>query len=86
MSGRCRFVFRMAVLRSHPWENCNGYQIKGEEPSHEACVVTGEGECTFWTKVDGVGPRDDIKGFNVELIALPVAGRLVICEREETGE
>ncbi len=31
----------------------------------------------------GSWPHDDSKGFNVELIALPVSGRLVIRERKE---
>lgn len=47
--------------------------------THE--VFTGEGENAFWTKIGGVWPHDDGKGFNVELIALPVSGRLVIARR-----
>ena len=57
---------------------------KANRPSHEAFVVTGEGESAFWTKIGGVWPHDDGKGFNVELIALPVSGRIVIRERKET--
>lgn len=59
---------------------------KPKKPSHEAFVVTGEGESAFWTKVGGVWPHDDGKGFNVELIALPVNGRLVIRERKESAD
>ncbi|MGY4403960.1 hypothetical protein [Bradyrhizobium sp. USDA 3315] len=47
--------------------------------------MTGDGENAFWTKVGGVWPHDDGKGFNVELIALPVAGRLVIRERKDAS-
>ena len=54
-----------------------------KKPSHEAFVVTGKGESAFWTKVDGVWPHDDGRGFNVELIALPVTGPLTIRERKE---
>jgi hypothetical protein len=58
---------------------------KPKKPSHEAFVVTGEGDGAFWTKIGGVWPHDDGKGYNVELIALPVSGRLVIRERKETS-
>lgn len=33
-------------------------------------------------KLGAAWPHDDRKGFNVELIALPVSGRLVIRERK----
>ncbi|MCP3477470.1 hypothetical protein NLM33_45760 [Bradyrhizobium sp. CCGUVB1N3] len=56
---------------------------KAKKPSHEAFVVTGEGDSAFWTKIGGVWPHDDGKGFNVELVALPANGRLVIRERKE---
>jgi hypothetical protein len=56
------------------------------EPTHEAFVVTGEGTNAFWTKIGGVWPHEDVKGFNVELIALPVGGRLVIRERREADD
>jgi hypothetical protein len=58
---------------------------KSKKPSHEAFVVTGEGESAFWTKLGAAWPHDDGKGFNVELIALPVSGRLVIRERKEAS-
>lgn len=59
---------------------------KAKKPSHEAFVVNGEGESAFWTKIGAVWPHDDGKGFNVELIALPVSGRLVMRERKATSE
>lgn len=55
---------------------------KSKKPSHEAFIVTGEGESAFWTRVGAVWRHDDGKGFNVELIALPVSGRLIIRERK----
>ena len=45
----------------------------------------GEGDNAFWTKLGAVWPHDDGKGFNVELIALPVTGSLVIRERKESS-
>jgi hypothetical protein len=59
---------------------------KPKKPTHEAFVVTGEGDTAFWTKLGAVWPRDDGRGFNVELIALPVTGCLVIRERKETKD
>ena len=58
---------------------------KATKPSHEAFVVSGDGENAFWTKIGGVWSHEDGKGFNVELTALPVSGRLVIRERKETA-
>jgi len=59
---------------------------KSRKPSHEAFVVTGEGETAFWTKVGAAWPNDDGKGFNVDLVAFPVSGRLVLRERKEPRE
>ncbi|WP_166298320.1 hypothetical protein [Bradyrhizobium sp. 2S1] len=59
---------------------------KAKRPSHEAFVVNGEGESAFWTKIGAVWPHDDGKGCNVELLALPVGGRLTIRERETAAE
>jgi hypothetical protein len=75
------FVFRLVV--SHAASPIRGNTMvgksssKSKKPTHEAFVVTGEGESAFWTKIGGVWPHDDGKGFNVELIALPTSGRLV---------
>lgn len=55
---------------------------KSKKHTHEAFVVTGEGESAYWPKLGAAWPHDDRKGFNVELIALPVSGRLVIRERK----
>ncbi|MGY4305196.1 hypothetical protein ACVIJ6_002439 [Bradyrhizobium sp. USDA 4369] len=49
-------------------------KAKAKRPSHEALVVTGGGDSAFWTKLGGVWPQDDGKGFDVELIALLVTG------------
>lgn len=51
-----------------------------KKPTHEAFAVTGEN--AFWTKLGAAWPHDDGKGSNVERIALPVSGRLVIRERK----
>jgi hypothetical protein len=41
---------------------------RAKRPTHEAFVITGEGESAFWTKIGAAWPHDDGKGFNVELI------------------
>lgn len=56
---------------------------KPKKPSHEAFVVTGEGENAFWTKIGAVWPHDDGKGYNIDLVAVPVTGKLVVRERKE---
>lgn len=61
-------------------------KTKSKKPTHEAFVVTGEGENAFWTKIGAAWRHDDGKGFNVDLIAFPVGGRLVIRERKETKD
>jgi len=41
-------------------------------------VVEGEGEAAFWTKVGAAWPHEDGEGFNIQLTALPLTGRLVV--------
>jgi hypothetical protein len=62
-----------------------GKSSKSKKPTHEAFVVTGEGDNAFWTKLGAVWPHDD-KGYNLELIALPLTGKLVIRERKEASD
>jgi hypothetical protein len=40
----------------------------------------------FWTKLGAVWPHDDGKGYNLELIALPLTAKLVIRERKEASD
>ncbi|SEH40187.1 hypothetical protein [Tardiphaga sp. OK245] len=56
---------------------------KPKKPTHEAFVVTGEGESAFWTKIGAVWPHQDGKGYNIDLTAMPISGPLVIRERKE---
>jgi hypothetical protein len=56
---------------------------KPRKPTHEAFVVTGEGENAFWTKIGAAWPHEDGKGWNIDLIAFPLNGRLVVRERKE---
>ncbi|WP_407052113.1 hypothetical protein [Methyloraptor flagellatus] len=51
-------------------------------PSHNVYIVEGEGDDAFWTKIGSAWSHDDGDGFNVQLSALPIAGRLVIRKRQ----
>jgi hypothetical protein len=41
-------------------------------------VVEGEGDAAFWTKVGAAWPHEDGEGFNIQLSAMPLNGRLVV--------
>lgn len=47
-------------------------------PTHAVYVIEGEGDKAFWTKVGAAWPHEDGEGFNLQLTALPLNGRLVI--------
>ncbi|KAA0069973.1 hypothetical protein CIW50_27780 [Tardiphaga sp. P9-11] len=52
---------------------------KSVKPSHEAFVVSGEGEGAQWTKVGAAWQHEDQKGFNVSLVpGLSVSGKIVL--------
>lgn len=52
--------------------------VEARRPSHTVYVVEGEGQNAFWTKVGAAWAHDDDEGFNLQLTALPVNGRLVL--------
>ncbi|WP_018391347.1 hypothetical protein [Ancylobacter sp. FA202] len=47
-------------------------------PSHAVYVVEGEGENAFWTKIGAAWMHDDGEGYNIQLTAMPLNGRLVV--------
>ncbi|AMY00717.1 hypothetical protein AB0V79_27065 [Mesorhizobium ciceri] len=53
-----------------------------KRPTHTVFVVEGEGDKTTWTEIGALWSHDDRKGFNLNLKALPLSGRLVIRERK----
>lgn len=53
-------------------------QTKTRRPSHAVYIVEGEGESAFWTKVGAAWPHEDGDGFNLQLSAVPLTGRLTI--------
>lgn len=47
-------------------------------PAYDAFVVDGDGNEAFWTKVGAAWPHDDGQGFNLQLTALPITGRVAL--------
>jgi hypothetical protein len=47
-------------------------------PAYDAFVVDGEGKEAFWTKIGAAWPHEDRQGFNLQLTALPITGRVVL--------
>jgi hypothetical protein len=52
-------------------------------PSHGVFVVEGEGEKAYWTRIGCAWAHKDGDGFNVQIAAIPLTGRLVIRARKE---
>ena len=52
-------------------------------PSHGVFTVEGEGEKAFWTKIGCAWQHKDGDGFNIQIAAIPLTGRLVIRARKE---
>ena len=49
-----------------------------KKPAFIAYAVTGEGKQAFWTRIGSAWPHASGEGFNIELNALPVNGRIVL--------
>ena len=47
-------------------------------PTHAVYVVEGEGENAYWTKIGSAWSHSDGDGFNIQLTALPLSGRIVV--------
>lgn len=61
-------------------------QTRTRRPSHAVYLVEGEGETAFWTKIGGAWAHEDGEGFNLQLSALPVSGRLVVRKPKPQAE
>jgi hypothetical protein len=49
-----------------------------KKPAFIAYTVTGEGKQAFWTRIGSAWAHNHREGFNIELHALPVNGRIVL--------
>jgi hypothetical protein len=63
-----------------------GSQTQGNAPTHGVFVVEGEGESAYWTRIGSAWPHRDGQGFNLNLMAMPLTGRLVVRANREGGE
>lgn len=48
------------------------------KPAFIAYAVTGEGKQTFWARIGSAWPQQSGEGFNIDLHALPVNGRIIL--------
>ena len=65
----------------------NSNETASKTPSHIAYQVRDrEGKKGFWTRIGSVWPHADGKGFNIQLEALPVDGRISLRIATETKE
>lgn len=65
-------------------------KITSKRPAYNAYVVEGDGDKATWLEIGALWAHEDGKGFNLNLKALPVTGRVVIRQRrideaEEAG-
>ncbi|AXK79544.1 hypothetical protein DW352_02825 [Pseudolabrys taiwanensis] len=51
---------------------------KKAKPAFDAFVVDGDGDDAFWSKIGAAWAHEDGKGYNVQLNAFPVSGRIVL--------
>ena len=57
----------------------NTNTAKGKKPSHVAYLVRdGAGDQSYWDRVGVVWQHEDGKGFNVQLHAVPLDGRITL--------
>jgi hypothetical protein len=56
-------------------------------PSHGVFVVENDGPNAFWTRIGCAWAHNDGEGFNIQLSAVPMSGRIVLRTRkQEAGE
>lgn len=59
----------------------------GKAPSHIAYMVRDrEGQKSIWTRIGAIWPHKDGNGFNLDVEAVPLSGRIVIRVATEKKE
>ncbi|MGR9140738.1 hypothetical protein [Rhizobium leguminosarum] len=53
-------------------------QTQKSKPDFAVYVVEGEGDKAHWTKIGAAWSHNDGDGFNIQLTALPLNGRLTV--------
>lgn len=62
-------------------------QTSSNRPTHAVYVVEGEGENAFWNKIGSAWSHSDGDGFNLQLSAIPLSGRIVVRKpRQDNGK
>jgi len=62
-------------------------ESKGKSPSHIAYQVRDrEGKKSFWTRIGSAWAHADASGFNIQLDALPLDGRITLRVATEKKE
>ncbi len=57
------------------------------KPTHDLCIVFGEGKSAVWTRVAALWPTKEGGGFSGEIPpGVMVTGRVVIQKRKETDD
>lgn len=57
------------------------------QPALDAYVIEGDGKNTHWTRIGVAWAHADEQGYNLQLLAVPLGGRLVLrVRKQETGE
>lgn len=58
-----------------------------QRPIFDAYVVDGDGKEAFWSKIGAAWAHDDCKGYNIQLTAIPVNGRIALrLPREKSAQ
>jgi hypothetical protein len=52
-------------------------------PSHGVFVVENDGPNAYWTRIGCAWAHSDGEGFNIQLSAVPMSGRIVLRTRRE---
>jgi hypothetical protein len=58
----------------------------GKSPSHFAWVARETKNGKFWTRIGAAWPTKDGKGFNIQLEAVPLDGRITLLLPSEKDE
>ena len=57
--------------------------IMSNKPTHDLCIISGEGKAAVWTRVAALWPTKDGEGFSGEIpTGVLVTGRVVILKRK----
>lgn len=57
-----------------------------QRPAFDAYAVDGDGDTAFWSRIGGAWPHEDGKGYNIQLAAVPVNGRIALRVPREKKE